>query len=113
MECRHRGESQSVSALRLNAWPTGLTYGDPAKESPALANVLPLRAFDILDTLQSEPKEPRAIADKETNASGTTIVRMPKSLHEALVREAEVEGVSLNQLCVGKLAVQLSQAVGG
>jgi predicted HicB family RNase H-like nuclease len=41
--------------------------------------------------------------------SGKFVVRLPKSLHAALDREAAAEGVSLNQLVVTKLAVQLSQ----
>ena len=41
--------------------------------------------------------------------SGRFVVRVPKSLHAALDREASNEGVSLNQLVVTKLAVQLSQ----
>jgi predicted HicB family RNase H-like nuclease len=40
--------------------------------------------------------------------SGRFLVRLPQSLHAALEREAEQEGVSLNQLVVVKLAVQLS-----
>ena len=39
--------------------------------------------------------------------SGKFVVRLPKSLHAALDREATEEGVSLNQLVVTKLAVQL------
>jgi predicted HicB family RNase H-like nuclease len=33
--------------------------------------------------------------------------RLPKSLHAALANEAEIEGVSLNQLVVSKLALHL------
>ena len=44
---------------------------------------------------------------KMADASGTIVVRGPKSLHAALIAEAEAEGVSLNQLCVSKLATQL------
>lgn len=43
--------------------------------------------------------------------SGRFIVRLPQSLHAALENEAEREGVSLNQLVVIKLAVQLSDLV--
>jgi hypothetical protein len=39
--------------------------------------------------------------------SGRFMVRLPRSLHAALEREAAVEGVSLNQLVVAKLAAQL------
>ena len=45
--------------------------------------------------------------------SGKFVVRLPRSLHAALEREAEKEGVSLNQLVVAKLAVQLSKLVSG
>ena len=41
--------------------------------------------------------------------SGKFIVRLPRSLHAALDVEAENEGVSLNQLVVTKLAVQMSR----
>ncbi|QDU82691.1 HicB family protein [Polystyrenella longa] len=43
--------------------------------------------------------------------SGKFVVRLPVSLHAALVREAKEEGVSLNQLCEVKLAVQLRAVV--
>jgi site-specific DNA-methyltransferase (adenine-specific) len=45
--------------------------------------------------------------------SGRFIVRLPQSLHAALEHEAEQEGVSLNQLVVVKLAVQLSNLSSG
>jgi predicted HicB family RNase H-like nuclease len=57
--------------------------------------------------LRKAPKRAREIGDKVASANGTIIVRLPKSLHAALVLEAEAEGISLNQLCVSKLAVQL------
>ena len=43
--------------------------------------------------------------------SGKFVVRMPRSLHAALEAEAEREGVSLNQLVVAKLSMQMSQMV--
>ena len=36
--------------------------------------------------------------------SGRILLRIPRSLHASLLREAEAEGVSLNQLCATKLA---------
>jgi predicted HicB family RNase H-like nuclease len=44
--------------------------------------------------------------------SGRFVVRLPQSLHAGLEREAEKEGVSLNQLVVAKLAAQLNAIVG-
>jgi hypothetical protein len=45
--------------------------------------------------------------------SGKFIVRLPRSLHAALEAEAESEGVSLNQLVVTKLAMQVSRLATG
>jgi hypothetical protein len=44
--------------------------------------------------------------------SGRFVVRLPQSLHLALEREAQREGVSLNQLVVAKLAIQLNSLAG-
>ena len=41
--------------------------------------------------------------------SGKFVVRLPRSLHAALEAEAQREGVSLNQLVVAKLSLQMSQ----
>jgi hypothetical protein len=43
--------------------------------------------------------------------SGHFMVRGPRSLHAALMKEAEAEGVSLNQLCLAKLSLQLRALV--
>lgn len=45
--------------------------------------------------------------------SGRFVVRVPSSLHEALEAEAEAEGVSLNQLVLTKLAIQMSKLASG
>ena len=42
---------------------------------------------------------------KSNDYSGKFVIRMPKSLHQKLVIEAEKEGVSLNQLALYKLAL--------
>jgi antitoxin HicB len=50
------------------------------------------------------------VADGATpQKSGKFVVRVPKTLHFALEREAAQEGVSLNQLVVAKLAMSLGR----
>ncbi len=51
------------------------------------------------------------VAGATPKKSGRFVVRLPRSLHAALEREAEEEGVSLNQLVVAKLATQLRALV--
>jgi hypothetical protein len=46
-----------------------------------------------------------------TNVNGRLLVRVPRSIHAALLAEAAAEGISLNQLCLAKLSVQLQTAV--
>jgi hypothetical protein len=52
------------------------------------------------------------VAGATPKRSGRFVVSMPRSLQAALEREANAEGVSLNQLIVAKLAVQLNVLAG-
>jgi len=63
-----------------------------------------------LDELIDSLPEPDVRPSRE-EYSGKFVVRVPKSLHAALAAEAEAEGVSLNQLVVAKLSVQLAGIV--
>jgi predicted HicB family RNase H-like nuclease len=45
------------------------------------------------------------------HAHGAISVRLPRSVHAALLAEAKAEGVSLNQLCLSKLVAQLRAVV--
>lgn len=67
--------------------------------------------FREIDQLLNGLMERFGVADGATpKKSGKFVVRVPKTLHLALEREAAEEGVSLNQLVLAKLAVTLSQA---
>jgi len=57
---------------------------------------------ELIDSLPEPPVRP-----DPREYSGKFNVRIPKSLHGLLVREAEAEGVSLNQLVLAKLALHL------
>jgi len=61
--------------------------------------------------LRASGGDPPAIANLLVTANGQVSVRLPRSIHAALLAEAESEGVSLNQLCLAKLSVQLRAAV--
>jgi predicted HicB family RNase H-like nuclease len=74
-----------------------------SKDRVAFARVEESRAIDqLIDSLPEPPVQPQ-----RREYSGKFNVRVPKSLHAALAREAEAEGVSLNQLVVAKLALHL------
>lgn len=66
----------------------------------------------VIEEARDDSGDPRGtVGNWMSTASGTTTLRIPKSLHAALLAEAEAEGISLNQLCLAKLAVQLRAAV--
>lgn len=67
--------------------------------------------YRAIRKLIDDAKERTGLVDGATpKKSGKFVVRLPKSLHAALEREAAEEGVSLNQLVVTKLAVQLNHS---
>ncbi len=66
--------------------------------------------YQAIRKLLLDSMEKGALADGANPKSGRFVVRLPKSLHAALEREASNEGVSLNQLVVTKLAVSLSHS---
>jgi hypothetical protein len=67
------------------------------------------RILALLDGLPTPPV--KEFIDLTSSANGAISVRLPRSVHVALLAEAEAEGVSLNQLCVSKLVAQLRAVV--
>jgi predicted HicB family RNase H-like nuclease len=66
---------------------------------------------EMISEMRAERGDPPPLAERLSSAAGHISVRMPASIHAALIAEADAEGVSLNQLCVAKLCVQLRAAV--
>ena len=66
--------------------------------------------FALLDQLPTPPA--REFGELLATANGAISVRLPRSVHAALLAEAKAEGVSLNQLCLSKLLLQLRSVVG-
>lgn len=81
-------EAERAAFLRTAEW----------KRINALMNTLPHPKKDDIKELVS-------------SANGAISVRLPRSVHAALLAEAKAEGVSLNQLCVAKLIAQLRAVV--
>ena len=63
------------------------------------------KAMEGYFEVKQENNLPIPIPETADKYSGKFIVRLPKSLHQRLVIEAEKEGVSLNQLALYKLAL--------
>ena len=94
-------------------------YGVDGKAS----ELFPTEAERAAYTRTAEYKRINAMMDtlpypkaKETqelisSANGAISVRLPRSVHAALLAEAKAEGVSLNQLCAAKLIAQLRAVV--
>ena len=89
-----------VDGLITKAYPT-------REEREAFMKTTEYRA--IRELLQAAMDRSGLVEGATPQKSGRFVVRLPKTLHAALEREAREEGVSLNQLVVAKLAVQMSQ----
>ena len=63
------------------------------------------RIMDLVESAKAD--EPVGLADLAARSNGNISLRLPKSIHAALLAEAQSEGVSLNQLCLAKLCTQL------
>jgi hypothetical protein len=67
------------------------------------------RIFALLDGLPQPAV--KNIGELLATANGAISVRLPRSVHAALLAEAKAEGVSLNQLCLSKLVAQLRSVI--
>ena len=65
----------------------------------------------IRQLLESAMDQHGLVAGATPKKSSRVVVRLPQSLHAALEREAAAEGVSLNQLMIAKLAVNLGESL--
>ena len=64
----------------------------------------------ILESLP-EPETKPAHVKMLSEVNGKILVAVPRTIHAALLAEAENEGISLNQLILSKVCVQLRAAV--
>ena len=66
---------------------------------------------EILRLLEESQGDDNNLPEKLTLARGEFLLRLPKPLHAAPRGEAKAEGVSLNRLCMAKLATRLRASV--
>jgi hypothetical protein len=93
----------SVDGKATELFPT------EAERSAFLRTAEYKRILALMDTLPKPKKgEMRELV---SSANGAISVRLPRSVHAALLAEAKAEGVSLNQLCVAKLVAQLRAVI--
>jgi antitoxin HicB len=84
--------------VTLPAWQNARTHGATLAEATQ-------NARDVLRMLiESATRHGEPLPEPERRYSGNLRLRLPASLHGRLAREAEREGVSLNQWIVTKLA---------
>jgi hypothetical protein len=67
------------------------------------------RVLALLDRLPAPAV--KEFSELLATANGAISVRLSRSVHAALLAEAQAEGVSLNQLCLSKLVAQLRAVV--
>jgi antitoxin HicB len=83
----------------LPAWQNARTHGKTLAKAAQ-------RGHEVLQMLiDSALANGNVIPEPQRRHSGNLRLRLPASLHGRLAREAEREGVSLNQWIVAKLAV--------
>lgn len=84
--------------VTLPAWQNARTHGRTLAEATR-------NARDVLEMLiESATRSGEPVPPPERRHSGNLRLRLPASMHGRLAREAEREGVSLNQWIVSKLA---------
>lgn len=102
VEVRHDEDGWFARVIEL---PGCMTWADTFEElGPMIEDAKLGWIEDALENGDPVP-EPRDVKDY----SGKVVLRMPKSLHRDLVRKAEDEGVSLNQVMVTSLAKSIGR----
>lgn len=91
-------EEDGCYVVTLPAWQNAQTHGETIEEATR-------NAREVLTLLiEAARQSGEAIPAPERRYSGNLRLRLPVSMHARLARDAEREGVSLNQWIVSKLA---------
>ena len=91
-------EEDECYVVTLPAWQNARTHGKTLTQATK-------NAHEVLELLiEAAERNGEPVPAPERRPSGNLRLRLPVSLHARLTREAEREGVSLNQWIVAKLA---------
>jgi predicted RNase H-like HicB family nuclease len=91
-------EEDGCYVVTLPGWQNARTHGATLEEATR-------NGREVLNLLiEAARKNGEAIPAPERRYSGNLRLRLPISMHARLARDAEREGVSLNQWIVSKLA---------
>jgi len=83
-------------------------FPDSADRSAFAGTIQFKQITELLGGLPRKSGEEKIGPDE---ANGRILVRVPRSIHRALLAEAEAEGISMNQLLMAKLSLQLRALV--
>ena len=91
-------------------------FGIHGKARKVFSSKKDWQAFEQTDEIDEIHRRIEGTSDDgspSSNANGhlALTLRLPKSVHAALLAEAAAEGVSLDQLCLSKLVAQLRELV--
>ncbi len=93
-------EEDEAFLARVAEFPSLAAHGDSTLE--ALNEIQEVVRLVILDLKEEGESVPQPFSSRQY--SGKLNLRLPRTLHRELAKEAVVENVSLNQLIVTKLA---------
>jgi predicted RNase H-like HicB family nuclease len=93
-------DEDKVFIARIPALHGCMAHGSTAEKATHEVRV----AADAMLSVLKEDGDLPPPEDTTADFSGQLRIRLPRSLHESLARSAQLEGVSLNQLMVARLA---------
>ncbi|ALR91296.1 toxin-antitoxin system HicB family antitoxin [Vibrio alginolyticus] len=96
-------EGDLYYVARIQELPDVMEFGDTYEEAYELALDTLKTSYEMFVEQGMKFPEPQC-SSHDSKCSGRVTLRMPKTLHQMLATEADLEGVSLNQHIVNQLS---------
>lgn len=84
-------------------------FGETIEEALATGREALAALIDYLESVGEPVPSPSLYSAEEEEVSGRVTFRMPKSLHRAVIRKAEEEGVSINTFLVSAVSKAVAE----